>query len=425
MFYLQIEFLCDNIELSQGKKRDVMKTCKNCGKEIIGDGTLCEVCAEQMDNVVKNGEEEKKTNNGTKKKNKMKIILPIVGAGVVVLAFVLGITIILGVLLLGGNSYKKVTENYLNALLSSDYITYHETTIFNEEEMDKALSGYYNEKNVSVEDIYKCASVEYFAWTDEFENYEDFYNNLSEVDKASRENTEYKIIDIIYTEMTQEEIADVGYQYGLFQQYYTENYNLDDEYVIDFEEITEGYNAVATVLIGQQTTTYNVSVVKYNGEWFAADCMCLERIAGLDIFKISVLKEGISEEKLESAFLSLNYQVTPYSINVGRVIPRCSPDYEMEFLRFDEAKNDMLTQSQIEKIEQSGVWDTDNIYFAVATGTCIYNPNVSDYKSEEQVLMKIMLVFNDDEELTNKVELYLSPDVISYATNANMVDIVF
>ena len=355
----------------------------------------------------------------------MKIILPIVGAGVVVLAIVLGIAIILGVLLLSGKSYEKVAEDYFNAVLSPDYVTYHETTIFDEEEMDKALAGYYNEKNVSVDDIYKCASVEYFGWTDEFENYKDFYNNLSEVDRTYREDAEYEIVDITYTEMTEEEIADVGYQYGLFQQYYAENYNLDDEHLIDFDKISEGYNAVAKVLIGEEEITYNVSVVKYNGKWFAADCLCLERIAGQEIFKISILKEKISDEKLEAALFAIDYRVPPYSINIGRVIPRCSPDYEIEFLEFDEAKNEMLSQAQIEAIEQSDEYDEDNIYFAVVTGTCIYIPDVPDYKSEEQVLMKMLLVFNDNEEQTHDMEIYLSQDVIGYATNANMVDIVF
>ena len=85
-----------------------MKKCEKCGKEIMDDATLCEACAEQTDSAVKN--EEKKTNNG-KKKNKMKIILPIVGVGAVILAIVLAIAIFVGVMLFSGNSNENVTEN--------------------------------------------------------------------------------------------------------------------------------------------------------------------------------------------------------------------------------------------------------------------------------------------------------------------------
>ena len=88
--------------------RDIVKTCENCGKEIMDDAILCEACAEQTDSAVKN--EEKKTNNG-KKKNKMKIILPIVGVGAVILAIVLAIAIFVGVMLFSGNSNENVTEN--------------------------------------------------------------------------------------------------------------------------------------------------------------------------------------------------------------------------------------------------------------------------------------------------------------------------
>ena len=95
-----------------------------------------------------------------------------------------------------------------------------------------------------------------------------------------------------------------------------------------------------------------LEIVVY-GHVKVADCLCLERIVGQEIFNISVLKERISDEKLEEALLAIDYRVTPYSINIGRVLPRCSPDYEIEFLEFDEAKNDMLSQAQVEAIEKS------------------------------------------------------------------------
>lgn len=136
-------------------------------------------------------------------------------------------------------------------------------------------------------------------------------------------------------------------------------------------------------------------------------------------------KEKISEEKLTTTLLSMNYYVSPYSINIGRVLSYCSPDYEIEFLGFDEAKKDMLSQAQIEAIEQSDEYETENIYFAVVTGTCIYNPSLPEYTSDEQVLLKMLLVFNDNEELTHDMDMYLSQDVIAYATTANMVEIVF
>ncbi len=376
-----------------------MKTCKNCGKEIIGDGTLCEVCAEQMDNVVKNGEEEKKTNTGTKKKNKMKIILPIVGAGVVVLAIVLGIAILVGVLLFSGSSYEKVAEDYIDGLLTPDYVKLHKTTIFDEIKLDEALEGYYNDQDVSVEDIYKCASIEHYGWYEERDNYTDFYNALSEYDKAARDlvGIKYEIVEISYTEMTDEEIADIGYQYGLFQQYYYENYNLDSSYLIDFDKISKGYNAVAVVSIDGTVTTYNVSLVKYEGKWYAADCLSLERIVGQDIFKISVLKEKIPDEVVEDEFLSMRHTAGIFSITCGEVLSKCAPNCEIEIIEYEDGKNEYLSSEKIKALEEKYSTELDNAYFAVASGEILLNPELSYYYSDYQVIIWQLLLFDDEE----------------------------
>ena len=386
-----------------------MKTCKKCGKEIMGDAILCEVCAEQTDSAVKN--EEKKTNNG-KKKNKMKIILPIVGVSAVILAFVLVIAIVVGVMLFSGNSYEKVAEDYIEGLLSPDYVKLHKTTIFDEAKLDEALEGYYNDTDVSVEDIYKCASIEHYGWTAEYDNYTDFYNALSEYDKAARDfvGNEYEIVNISYTEMTDEEIEDIGYQYGLFQQYYYDNYNLDSSDLIDFDKISKGYNAVAVISIGGTVTTYNVSLVKYDGKWYAADCLSLERIVGQDIFKISVLKEKIPDEVVEDAFLSMRHTAGIFSITCGEVLSKCAPNCEIEIIEYEDGKNEYLSSEKIKTLEEEYSTELDNAYFAVVSGEILHNPEIPYYYSDYQIITWQLLLFDDDENFVEILSGKISDD---------------
>ncbi|MBR2952797.1 MAG: zinc ribbon domain-containing protein [Clostridia bacterium] len=360
-----------------------MKICRNCGKEVAEEFKYCNSCGAEIGNGTKETE-----NNTVNVKDKKKFIVPVV---IIVLVIV-----VVGMIAFKNKPYEKVAENYINALLLPDYITYHETTIFDEEEMDKALSGYYNEKNVSVEDIYKCASVEYFGWTDEFENYKDFYNNLSEVDKADRKDVEYEITEISYTEMTDEEIEDIGYQYGLFQQYYYENYNLDSSDLIDFDKISKGYNAVAVVSVDGTVTTYNVSLVKYDGKWYTADCLSLERIVGQDIFKISILKEKIPDEVVKDKFLSMQHTAGIFSITCREVLSKCAPNCEIEIIEYEDGKNEYLSSEKIKTLEEEYSTELDNAYFAVVSGEILHNPEIPYYYSDYQIITWQLLLFDDD-----------------------------
>ncbi len=89
-----------------------MKTCKQCGKELMDEAVVCPQCGCQVDNP---------NNAPAAAKSNKKLIGIIVGAVAVVVAVVIAL-----VLLLGGSSYEDALDKYLDALFEGDYDAYLE-----------------------------------------------------------------------------------------------------------------------------------------------------------------------------------------------------------------------------------------------------------------------------------------------------------
>ncbi|MGN0569657.1 MAG: zinc ribbon domain-containing protein [Candidatus Fimenecus sp.] len=366
-----------------------MKVCQNCGIEINENASFCPGCGTNT--------QETAPVTVEKKNSKKKIIISVISVFIVV-GIVAGI---ISIFAFCNKKYEKVAKKYMEALLTFDIAEMHKTTIFNEEEYDKALIQV-NEKLSNVGELYSYLSNEYYSWDTETNNYNDFYVAFTTEERYRLnydEKEKNKIIEMDSTEMTEEELEDTKNSIKSLETIYSVDYPLPEEALIDVDKITNGFyvNVTTTTNVeGEKEGTYDLKLLKYNGDWFVLDNMCLMVCLDDEFESIPILKKRIEDSVLREALFSLNYSAGPFSIKIGKVISKCVTDYKIEYFRYEDVKTEYLSSSSIEKMEEK--YNLDNAYFAVVTGRCMKNPDIPYLLSDEQVILNRLIAFDENDE---------------------------
>lgn len=373
-----------------------MKFCGKCGIEINENASFCPGCGTNT--------QETATVTVEKKKSKKKVIISVISVFVVV-GIIAGI---ISIFAFCNKKYEKVAKKYMEALLTFDIAEMHKTTIFNEEEYDKALIQV-NEKLSNVGELYSYLSNEYYSWDTETNNYEDFYVAFTNEERYRLnydEEEKNKIIEMDSTEMTEEELEDIKNSITSLETIYSVDYPLPEEALIDVDKITNGFyvNVTTTTNVeGEKEGTYDLKLLKYNGDWFVLDNMCLLVCLDDEFSSIPILKKRIEDSVLREALFSLRYSVGPFSIKIKEVISKCVTDYKIEYLRYEDVKTEYLSSSVITRMEKEN--NMDNAYFAVVTGRCMKNPDIPYLLSDEQEILNRLLVFDENDKLDKAFEI--------------------
>lgn len=365
-----------------------MKFCAKCGKELLENANACHNCGAIINNI------DVISENIVPQKKVSKIVIPVI-------CVLLAITLVVGVLVLGGKPYEKVAKEYINAVLELDIPKIHQTTIFDEEAYDSALL--HENKNISsTSEMYSYLSNEYFFWDKETNNYNDFYVAYTAYQQASFNILENKgeIIELESEEMTADELMDAQIEIGDYELSYTTDYPLSEEATIITDKITEGYNVKVVTLIGEQESEYNLKIVNYNGDWFVIDNMCLKVCLGEQFESVPIFKTKISDSVLKKALFTLERKVGPFSISYEKILTKCTKDTKYEFVSYEDGKSEYLSAAEIAWFEENYAEGIENAYFAVVTGKIMHNPEIANYYTENKRILCTILWFNDEEQFT-------------------------
>lgn len=382
-----------------------MKFCTKCGKEIDETVNFCPECGADTQNSI--NEVANSSIGGDmnvskpKQKNFKKIFLPIIG---VVLVIAIGVVSIIA---FGSKKYEKVAESYMDSLLMLDIAKMHETTLFNEEAYDIALVQD-NEKVSNVSEMYSYLSNEYFFWSDETDNYADFYAAYTLNQQANYNSLEadIEITEISSVEMTEEELNEICSEIAYYEFTYNAEYVLPDNAWIDGEKITEGYNVSVTVFMNEKESTYDLILVNYDGEWYVVDNMCLKACMGDTFSNVPIFKGKLSDDVLKKAFSSINYSAGWFTITYEEVLKKCAPNCEYKFLTYEEGKEEQLTQSQISYFEDTySSEELENAYFAIVTGKILHNPEIPNYYTSDKEITNLLLFYDEEGNLTAYCEV--------------------
>lgn len=114
-----------------------------------------------------------------------------------------------------------------------------------------------------------------------------------------------------------------------------------------------------------------------------------------DIYKESIeklVREMLPTEVLDAALSDVRYNMSPFSITIGRLVNAAIDNYKIKYLTGEEAiDSGYLSETQFD----SSV-DIHNVYYAIISGDTMINPDIPYMTEYESEAVKAYMIFDDD-----------------------------